>query len=231
MQNGWWEMEKFETVLILAVIILSLFTFSIFFYHPFLHAKVLDFYDIGEINKYNVLTVCIQNPTNKTYELVVTVNSHRWYPNVIILKSHDRIIVNVTAPDPTVAISQQSAYVITFYLYGTQTAVLAISGFAPAGIIYPVINPNFTVLYNSSYGISEYGWQILYNGHITVQKGKITINGTALIEQTLYYPLNGSITVMHSHSGEVKWWVYSNTLVIYAQNATIYSVILTSSSP
>jgi len=222
-------MEKFETVLILAVIILSLFTFSIFFYHPFLHAKVLGFYDIGEINKYNVLTVCIQNPTNKTYELVVTVNSHRWYPNVIILKSHDRIIVNVTAPDPTVAISQQ--YVITFYLYGTQTAVLAISGFAPAGIIYPVINPNFTVLYNSSYGISEYGWQILYNGHITVQKGKITVNGTALIEQTLYYPLNGSITVMHSHSGEVKWWVYSNTLVIYAQNATIYSVILTSSSP
>jgi hypothetical protein len=221
-------MEKFEIILTLAVIILSLFTFSIFLYHPLLHAKVLGFYDIGEINKYNVLTICIQNPTNKTYEFVVVINSHRWYPNVIVLKSHDHIIVNVTAPDPTVAISQNSPYVITFYLYGTQTAVLSISGFAPAGMIYPIVNPNFTVIYNSSYGVSEYGWQILYHGNITVQKGKITINGTALIEQTLYYPVNPnfSITVVHApHSGEVKWYICDNTLVIYAQNTTIYSVI------
>ena len=75
-------MEKFEIVLMLVVIIPSLFTFSIFFYHPQLHAKVLDFYDIGEINKYNVITICIQNPTNKTYVLVPIINSHRWYPNV-----------------------------------------------------------------------------------------------------------------------------------------------------
>jgi hypothetical protein len=188
---------------------------------------VLGFYDVGEINKYNVITVCIQNPTNKTYVLVPVINSHRWYPNVIILKSHDRVTINVTAPDPTIAIPQQSAYVITFYLYGTQTAVLAISGFAPASTIYPVINPNFTVLYNSSYGVSEYGWEILYNGHVIVQKGKITVNGTALIEQTLYYPINESITVEHSHSGEVKWWIYDNTLVIYAENTTICSVIIT----
>jgi hypothetical protein len=110
-------------------------------------------------------------------------------------------------------------------LYGTQTAVLAISGFAPAGTIYPIINPNFTVLYNSSYGVSEYGWQILYNGHVTVQKGKITINGTALIEQTLHYPINESITVMHD-GGKVKWCICDNTLVIYAQNTTICSVII-----
>jgi len=220
-------MQKLEIVLTLGVIIPSLFTFSIFFYHPQLHAKVLGFYDVGEINKYNMLTVCIQNPTNKTYVLVPVINSHRWYPNVIILKPHDRIIVNVTAPDPTIAISQQSAYVITFYLYRTQTAVLAISGFAPAGIIYPIVNPNFTVLYNSSYGVSEYGWQIVYNGNVTVQKGKITINGTALIEQALYYPINGSITVEHSQSGEVKWWIYDNTLVIYVENSTICSVIIT----
>jgi len=221
-------MEKFEIVLTLAVVILSLFTFSIFFYHPLLHAKVVSFYDRGEINKYNVLTICIQNPTNKTYELVVAVNSHRWYPNIIVVKSHGRVIINVTAPDPTVAISQNSPYVVTFYLYNTQTAVLSISGFAPAGTIYPIMNPNFTVIYNSSYGISEYGWQILYYGNVTVQKGKITINGTALIEQTLYYPINGSITVMYD-GGKVKWYICDNTLVIYAQNTSIFSVILTSS--
>ncbi|CDF81354.1 hypothetical membrane protein [Sulfolobus monocaudavirus SMV1] len=222
-------MQKFEIVLMLAVIIPSLFTFSIFFYHPQLHAKVLDFYDIGEINKYNVITIYIQNPTNKTYVLVPIINSHRWYPNIIILKPHEYVIVNVTAPDPTVAISQNSPYVITFYLYNTQTAVLSISGFAPAGTIYPIVNPNFTVIYNSSYGISEYGWQILYNGHITVQKGKIIINGTALIEQALYYPVNGSITVVHD-GGEVKACICDNIVVIYAKNTAIFSVILTSSS-
>lgn len=222
-------MQKFEIVLMLAVIIPSLFTFSIFFYHPQLHAKVLDFYDIGEINKYNVITIYIQNPTNKTYVLVPIINSHRWYPNIIILKPHEYVIVNVTAPDPTVAISQNSPYVITFYLYNTQTAVLSISGFAPAGTIYPIVNPNFTVVHNSSYGISEYGWQILYNGHITVQKGKIIINGTALIEQALYYPVNGSITVVHD-GGEVKACICDNIVVIYAKNTAIFSVILTSSS-
>ena len=218
-------MEKFEIVLILAVIIPSLFTFSIFFYHPQLHAKVLDFYDIGEINKYNVITICIQNPTNKTYVFVPIINSHRWYPSVIILKPGENVIVNVTAPDPTVAISQNAHYAITFYLYNTQTAVLSISGFAPAGTIYPIVNPNFTVIYNSSYGVSEYGWQILYNGNVTVQKGKITINGTALIEQTLYYPINGSIIVVHN-GGEVKSSIYDNTIVIYAQNTTIFSVVI-----
>jgi len=221
-------MEKFEIVLMLVVIIPSLFTFSIFSYHPRLHAKALDFYDIGEINKYNVMTICIQNPTNKTYVLVPIINSHRWYPNKIILKPHDYVIVNVTAPDPTVAISQNSPYVITFYLYNTQTAVLSISGFAPTGTIYPIVNPSFTVIYNSSYGVSEYGWQILYNGNVTVQKGKITINGTALIEQTLYYPLNGSIMVVHS-GGEVKSSIYDNTIVIYAKNTTIFSVIINGS--
>ena len=221
-------MQKFEIVLMLVVIIPSLFTFSIFFYHPQLHAKVLDFYDVGEINKYNVLTICIQNPTNKTYVLVPVINSHRWYQNIIILKPHEYVIVNVTAPDPTVAISQNSPYVITFYLYSTQTAVLSISGFAPAGTVYPIVNPSFTVIYNSSYGVSEYGWQILYNGHITVQKGKITINGTALIEQTLYYPINGSIIVAHD-GGEVKSYICDNTLVIYAQNTTIFSVVLNGS--
>jgi|GEM_PF-4595751 len=221
-------MEKFEIVLMLVVIIPSLFTFSIFSYHPRLHAKALDFYDIGEINKYNVITICIQNPTNKTYVLVPIINSHRWYPNKIILKPHDYVIVNVTAPDPTVAISQNSPYVITFYLYNTQTAVLSISGFAPTGTIYPIVNPSFTVIYNSSYGVSEYGWQILYNGNVTVQKGKITINGTALIEQTLYYPLNGSIMVVHS-GGEVKSSIYDNTIVIYAKNTTIFSVIINGS--
>ena len=146
-------------------------------------------------------------------------------PNFIILKPHGYVIVNVTAPDPTVAISQNSPYVITFYLYNTQTAVLSISGFAPTGTIYPIVNPSFTVIYNSSYGVSEYGWQILYNGNVTVQKGKITINGTALIEQTLYYPINGSIIVVHS-GGEVKSSIYDNTIVIYAQNTTIFSVII-----
>ena len=221
-------MEKFEIVLMLVVIIPSLFTFSIFFYHPQLHAKVLDFYDIGEINKYNVITICIQNPTNKTYVLVPIINSHRWYPNIIILKPHDYVIVNVTAPDPTVAISQNSPYVITFYLYNTQTAVLSISGFAPTGTIYPIVNPSFTVIFNSSYGVSEYGWQILYNGNVTVQKGKIIINGTALIEQTLYYPVNGSIMVVHS-GGEVKSSIYDNNIVIYAKNTTIFSVIINGS--
>ena len=221
-------MEKFEVVLMLVVIIPSLFTFSIFFYHPQLHAKVLDFYDIGEINKYNVITICIQNPTNKTYVLVPIINSHRWYPNIIILKPHDYVIVNVTAPDPTVAISQNSPYVITFYLYNTQTAVLSISGFAPTGTIYPIVNPSFTVIFNSSYGVSEYGWQILYNGNVTVQKGKIIINGTALIEQTLYYPVNGSIMVVHS-GGEVKLSIYDNNIVIYAKNTTIFSVIINGS--
>ena len=221
-------MEKFEVVLMLVVIIPSLFTFSIFFYHPQLHAKVLDFYDIGEINKYNVITICIQNPTNKTYVLVPIINSHRWYANIIILKPHDYVIVNVTAPDPTVAISQNSPYVITFYLYNTQTAVLSISGFAPTGTIYPIVNPSFTVIFNSSYGVSEYGWQILYNGNVTVQKGKIIINGTALIEQTLYYPVNGSIMVVHS-GGEVKLSIYDNNIVIYAKNTTIFSVIINGS--
>ena len=221
-------MEKFEIVLMLVVIIPSLFTFSIFSYHLQLHVKVLDFYDIGEINKYNVITICIQNPTNKTYVLVPIINSHRWYPNKIILKPYDYVIVNVTAPDPTVAISQNSPYVITFYLYNTQTAVLSISGFAPTGTIYPIVNPSFTVIYNSSYGVSEYGWQILYNGNVTVQKGKITINGTALIEQTLYYPLNESIMVVHS-GGEVKSSIYDNTIVIYAKNTTIFSVIINGS--
>jgi regulator of RNase E activity RraA len=61
-----------------------------------------------------------------------------------------------------------------------------------------------------------------------VQKGKITVNGTALIEQTLYYPLNGSIMVVHS-GGEVKLSIYDNTLVIYAQNTTIFSVVLNGS--
>jgi len=216
-------MEKLEIVLTLAVIIPSLFTFSIFFYHSQLHAKVLGFYDVGEINMYNVVTVCVQNPTDKTFVLVPVINSHRWYPNTITVKPYERVIVNITAPDPTIALSQNSPYVITFYLYKTQTAVLAISGFALAGTIYPIVNPNFTVLYNSSYGISEYGWQIVYYGNITVQKGKITVNGTALIEQTLYYPINGSITVVHD-GGEVKSCVCDNTLVIYAQNTTIFSV-------
>jgi len=216
-------MEKFELVLTLAVVIPSLFTFSIFFYHPQLHAKVLGFYDVGEINRFNVITVFLQNPTNKTYVLVPVINSHRWYPELIVLKPHEDIIVNLTAPDPTIAVSQESPYVITFYLYNTKTAVLSVSGFAPAGAIYPIVNPNFTVIYNSSYGISEYGWQILYNGHVTVQKGKITVNGTALIEQALYYPINGSVTVVHD-GGEVKSCICDNTLVIYAQNTTIYSV-------
>jgi len=223
-------MQKFELVLTLAVVVPSLFTFSIFFYHPQLHGKVLGFYDVGEINKYNVLTICIQNPTNKPFVLVPVINSHRWYPNTVIAKPHGRVIVNITAPDPTVAISQDSPYVITFYVYNTKTAVLSVSGFAPAGTVYPIVNPNFTAIYNSSYGVSEYGWQIVYNGNVTVQKGKIMINGTALIEQTLHYPINQnfSITVVHD-GGEVKSCICDNTLVIYAQNATIFSVVLNES--
>jgi regulator of RNase E activity RraA len=58
-----------------------------------------------------------------------------------------------------------------------------------------------------------------------VQKGKITVNGTALIEQALIYPINGSVTVVHD-GGEVKSYIYDNTLVIYAQNTTIFSVVL-----
>jgi len=222
-------MEKFEIALTLAVIIPSLFTFSIFFYQPQLHAEVVSFYDVGEINRYDVITICLQNPTDETYVLVPVVNSHRWYPNVIVLRPHERVVVNVTAPDPTIAIPQKSPYVITFYLYNTKTAVLSVSGFAPAGTIYPIVNPNFTVIYNSSYGISEFGWLILYSGHVTVGKGKITVNGTALIEQTLYYPINGSIAVVHD-GGEVRTCICNNTLVIYARNTTIYSVVLTSSS-
>jgi len=222
-------MEKFEIALTLAVIIPSLFTFSIFFYQPQLHAEVVSFYDVGEINRYDVITICLQNPTDETYVLVPVVNSHRWYPNVIVLRPHERVVVNVTAPDPTIAIPQKSPYVITFYLYNTKTAVLSVSGFAPAGTIYPIVNPNFTVIYNSSYGISEFGWLILYSGHVTVGKGKITVNGTALIEQTLYYPINGSIAVVHD-GGEVRTCICDNTLVIYARNTTIYSVVLTSSS-
>lgn len=219
-------MQKFELILTLAVVVPSLFTFSIFFYHSQLHGKVVGFYDIGKINMYNVITVCVQNPTDKTFVLVPVINSHRWYPNTITVKPHERVIVNVTAPDPTIAISQDSPYVITFYLYNTKTAIFSLNGFAPAGMIYPIVNPNFTVLYNSSYGVSEYGWQIVYYGNITVQKGKITVNGTALIEQTLYYPINGSITVVHD-GGEVKSCICDNTLVIYAQNTTICSVIIT----
>ena len=222
-------MEKIEIALTLAVIIPSLFTFSIFFYQPQLHAEVVSFYDVGEINRYDAITICLQNPTDETYVLVPVVNSHRWYPNVIVLRPHERVVVNVTAPDPTIAIPQKSPYVITFYLYNTKTAVLSVSGFAPAGTIYPIVNPNFTVIYNSSYGISEFGWLILYSGHVTVGKGKITVNGTALIEQTLYYPINGSIAVVHD-GGEVRTCICNNTLVIYARNTTIYSVVLTSSS-
>ena len=75
----------------------------------------------------------------------------------------------------------------------------------------------------SSAASDVYKRQILYNGHVTVQKGKITVNGTALIEQVLWYPVNGSVTVVHD-GGEVKSCICDNTLVIYAQNTTIYSV-------
>lgn len=218
---------RFELIILTVSLLLTSLTTAVYFVQPPLKTQVVAFYDPDHVNAYTVITLRITNPTDRNYTLVPIVDSHRWYPKTIEVPAHSTVCVNITAPDPTVAVKFKEPYTVTLYVYNTQVAVSSAYGLAPAGVIYPIINPNFKVLYNGSYGVTVYGWDIFYNGNVTVEPGEVTVHGQAVIIQRLHDFFNGSVTVLYKGQfANVS--IISNEVVIEVKNATVYGVSFSS---
>ena len=219
------------------VVVLSLAVPTLMF-HKSLNAKVsiVTFYDVGSTGGWDTITLNVTNPSEKPLYPIIIVYFNgvgkRWAIssnvtfmaplfNVIAIKPHSWVLINVSSPSPLYIVPSGALIYVQMYNMSTFDSVTSNVYKAPQEAMPIIVNPCFTLRYYSDL----YGTYVPWYWAIVITPGTrllylnntLYVNGTAYFSQaTFINDINVSVIGVNSNA-----FSHNGIIIVIVKNGYI----------